>query len=79
MKDKVIQLMKQEIEKLEVTYNTEDFEKHLYALEQLIYVLKDSDSEPKVQMNDEKMIELMGGRQSSKEIESTNGDSIFDF
>lgn len=96
MKQQIINQIKSELHMLEVSSLPHEFEKHLYAVETLVGVLKDQrpdDSgsneavsedkhdKPGMTEKDEKMLELMGGKEKDKtplEDESKN-DSIFDF
>ncbi|HIV81613.1 MAG TPA: YwdI family protein [Candidatus Salinicoccus merdavium] len=94
MKQQIINQIKSELHMLEVSSLPHEFEKHLYAAETLIDVLKDQkpaaksgmvskDVEEKTVMTekDEKMLELMGGRAKEGRTPTDEGknDSIFDF
>lgn len=94
MKQQIINQIKSELHMLEVSSLPHEFEKHLYAVETLVGVLKDQtpvlksgavskDTEEKTVMTDkdEKMLELMGGRgkDGSTPVDDGKNDSIFDF
>lgn len=101
MKEKIITQLKQEISLIESAAGAE-MDRHIYAAERLLNLLKESpDSvstarvpEKDISSNDQKMLELMGGKPQKKAQTETNslggerkttddgfgnGDSIFDF
>lgn len=69
MKEKVIQLMKHEISQLERVEDAAEVNKHLYTLEKLIHVLKDSEAGE----------ELRVAKESPDNGTRNDDDSIFDF
>lgn len=94
MKQQIINQIKSELHMLEVSSLPHEFEKHLYAVETLVGVLKEQkpdgrsrtvtkNEEKKTAMTDkdEKMLELMGGRGKENEppVDKSKNDSIFDF
>ncbi|SDK59139.1 DUF5327 family protein [Lacicoccus qingdaonensis] len=93
MKQQIINQIKSELHMLEVSSLPHEFEKHLYAVETLVGVLKDQKPAPKngaairdmdektaMTEKDEKMLELMGGRsKGSGPADDDKNDSIFDF
>lgn len=92
MRQQIIKQIKSELHMLEVSSLPHEFDKHLYAVETLIGVLKgqkpDAEaapkykgSEPAMTEKDEKMLELMGGtgKEKARPDDKSNGDSIFDF
>lgn len=89
MKHEIIRQIKSELHMLEVSSLPHEFEKHLYAVETLIGVLKAEgpgkagagEAEPDLTDKDKKMLELMGGSQKEggPPEEGRTGDSIFDF
>lgn len=89
MKREIIRQIKSELHMLEVSSVPHEFEKHLYAVETLIGVLKaegpgtagTGEAEPDLTDKDKKMLELMGGSQKEggPPEDGRTGDSIFDF
>lgn len=91
MKHEIIRQIKSELHMLEVSSLPHEFEKHLYAVETLIGVLKAEgpgkagagaeEAKPDFTDKDKKMLELMGGSQKEGRPpeEGRKGDSIFDF
>jgi len=94
MKRHIINQIKSELHMLEVSSLPHEFEKHLYAVETLVGVLKDQKPDEKSAMTskdagekpamtekDEKMLELMGGRgkEDGPRVDDDKNDSIFDF
>ena len=102
MKEKIITQLKQEIALIESAASGTETDRHIYAAERLLNLLKGSpDSvstarvpEKDISSNDQKMLELMGGKPQKKVQTETNslggerkttddgfgnGDSIFDF
>lgn len=94
MRQQIINQLKSELHMLEVSSLPHEFEKHLYAVETLVGVLKeqrpavksgtvprDEDEKPVMTEKDEKMLELMGGgaKQSGSSADNSKNDSIFDF
>lgn len=89
MKHEIISRIKSELHMLEVSSVPHEFEKHLYAVETLIGVLKAEgpgtagagEAEPDLTDKDKKMLELMGGSQKEGRPpeDGRTDDSIFDF
>lgn len=94
MKQQIINQIKSELHMLEVSSQPHEFEKHLYALETLVGVLQgykpavksrtvenDENEKPVITEKDEKMLELMGGREKGNDPsdDKSKNDSIFDF
>lgn len=93
MKQQIINQIKSELHMLEVSSLPNEFEKHLYAVETLVGILKDQkpdvkqgaaskavDEKSAMTRKDEEMLELMGGRsKGSGPADDDKNDSIFDF
>lgn len=92
MKQHIINQIKSELHMLEVSSLPHEFDKHLYAIEMLVDVLKEQKSaqggeaEAKMEPDkgsltdkDAKMLELMGGSKSAPARDEYKSDSIFDF
>lgn len=92
MKQQIINQIKAELHMLEVSSLPHEFEKHLYAVETLVGVLKDHKPEAETGLKDkteksimtekdEKMLELMGGsgKKNAAPDDKSKNDSIFDF
>jgi hypothetical protein len=88
MKRQIIQQIKSELHMLEAASRPGEFEKHLYAIETLIGILKERPeegreeaAEPGLTDKDRRMLELMGGNQDEGEPREgkRTDESIFDF
>lgn len=95
MKREIIRQIKSELRMFEAASLPNESEKHLYAIETLIGILKEQtppeqdagivirkeEAEPVLTEKDEKMLELMGGsgKQDASQEDERKNDSIFDF
>ncbi|SOC43030.1 DUF5327 family protein [Salinicoccus kekensis] len=91
MKREIISQIKSELHMLEVSSLPHEFEKHLYAVETLVSLLKaegpgttraaTEEAEPDLTDKDKKMLEMMGGskKEGRPPEEKRTDNSIFDF
>lgn len=73
MKDKIISELKRETVLLESSESSSEADRHIYAMERLLEVLKsDESSAPSAAAisHDDKMLELMGGKPVKKQAET---------